>query len=257
MTARPNLETRGLTCRFGCVTAVDNVDFAMAEGELRCLIGPNGAGKSTLFKCMTRQHHPTRGEVLFRGRSLAGYQPHQIARMGIAIKNQIPSVYGGLSVRENIWLAGRRVHRGVAVTKAVEAVLEEIGFADPVRHGRRVDELSHAHRQWVELGMLLASSPALALLDEPAAGMTRDEMLRTVKLVKHLNRRATIIVVEHDLEFISLLDTRVTVLHRGAILVEDSMANIARNQMVREVYLGSQGLSQGKSVETSRGKPAS
>ena len=94
MTARPILETRGLTCRFGGVTAVDNVDFAIAEGELRCLIGPNGAGKSTLFRCMTRQQRPTKGEILLRGHSLAGYDPHQIARMGVAIKNQIPSVYG-------------------------------------------------------------------------------------------------------------------------------------------------------------------
>ena len=236
----PILETRGLTCRFGGVTAVDNVDFAIAEGELRCLIGPNGAGKSTLFKCMTRQQHPTKGEILLRGRSLAGYHPHEIARLGVAIKNQIPSVYGGLSVRENIWLAGRRAHRGRELRQAVEAVLEEIGFADSLRSERRVDELSHAHRQWVELGMLLATSPALALLDEPAAGMTREEMLKTVTLIKHLNQRATIIVVEHDLEFIALLASRVTVLHRGAILVEDSMDNIARNRMVRDIYLGTQ-----------------
>ena len=240
MTARPILETRGLTCRFGGVTAVDNVDFSIADGELRCLIGPNGAGKSTLFRCMTRQQRATSGEILLRGRSLAGCHPHQIAGMGVAIKNQIPSVYGGLSIRENIWLAGRRVHRGRELGQAVEAVLEEIGFGDSSRSARRVDELSHAHRQWVELGMLLATSPALALLDEPAAGMTREEMLKTVKLIKHLNQRATIIVVEHDLEFIALLATRVTVLHRGAILVEDSMENIARNQLVRDIYLGTQ-----------------
>ncbi len=232
------LETRALTCRFGGVTAVDKVDFAVAEGELRCLIGPNGAGKSTLFKCMTRQQRPTSGEILLRGRNLAGHHPHQIARMGVAIKNQIPSVYGGLSVRDNIWLAGRRAHRGKALEQAVAAVLDEVGFADPVRFGRRVDDLSHAHRQWVELGMLLATGPTLALLDEPAAGMTHDEMLKTVALIKRLNQHATIIVVEHDLEFISLLAKRVTVLHRGAILVEDSMENVARNPMVREVYLG-------------------
>jgi branched-chain amino acid transport system ATP-binding protein len=240
MSAGPVLETRGLTCRFGGVTAVDNVNFAITEGELRCLIGPNGAGKSTLFKCMTRQQRPSSGTILLRDRDLAGHHPHQIARMGVAIKNQIPSVYGGLSVRENIWLAARRAHRGRSRERAVEAALAEIGFSDASRFTRKVDELSHAHRQWVELGMLLATNPMLALLDEPAAGMTRDEMLRTVELIRRLNQRATIIVVEHDLEFISLLATRVTVLHRGAILVEDSMENIARNQMVRDIYLGSQ-----------------
>jgi branched-chain amino acid transport system ATP-binding protein len=240
MTAPAILETRRLTCRFGGVTAVDNVDLAIAEGELRCLIGPNGAGKSTMFKCLTRQQHPTSGEVLLRGRSLAGRHPHQIARLGIAIKNQIPSVYGGLGVRENLWLAGRRTHRGAALERAVDTTMAEIGFSGTSRAAQRVDQLSHAHRQWVELGMLLASNPVLALLDEPTAGMTRDEMLQTVDLVRRLNQRATVIVVEHDLEFISLLATRVTVMHRGAILVEDSMANIARNPMVREIYLGRQ-----------------
>jgi branched-chain amino acid transport system ATP-binding protein len=240
MNAPPVLQTRKLTCRFGGVVAVNNVDLAIAEGELRCLIGPNGAGKSTLFRCMTRQLRPSSGEILLRGRNLAGYHPHQIARMGVAIKNQIPSVYGGLSVRENIWLAGRRAHRGRELERSVDDVLEEIGFSDPSRVDRKVDELSHAHRQWVELGMLLATSPTLALLDEPAAGMTRDEMLKTVALVRHLNKRATIIVVEHDLDFISLLAKRVTVLHRGAILVEDTMENVVRNEMVRDIYLGSQ-----------------
>lgn len=105
MSAVPVLETRGLTCRFGGVTAVDNVDLTIAQGELRCLIGPNGAGKSTLFKCMTRQLRATGGDILLCGRSIVGLHPHQIARMGVAIKNQIASVYGGLSVRENIWLA--------------------------------------------------------------------------------------------------------------------------------------------------------
>jgi branched-chain amino acid transport system ATP-binding protein/urea transport system ATP-binding protein len=240
MSAAPILETRGLTCRFGGVTAVDNVDLTIAEGELRCLIGPNGAGKSTLFKCMTRQLRATSGDILLRGQSVVGSQPHQIARMGVAIKNQIASVYSGLSVRENIWVAGRRLHRGDELERSVTAILNEIGFDEPSRFNLKVDALSHAHRQWVELGMLLATNPILALLDEPAAGMTRDEMLKTIKLIRRLNEFATIIVVEHDLEFISLLAKRVTVLHRGTILLEDSMENVARSPLVREIYLGKQ-----------------
>jgi branched-chain amino acid transport system ATP-binding protein len=240
MSAAPILETRGLTCRFGGVTAVDNADLTIAEGELRCLIGPNGAGKSTLFKCMTRQLRATSGDILLRGRSVVSSHPHQIARMGVAIKNQIASVYSGLSVRENIWVAGRRLHRGDELERSVTAILNEIGFDEPSRFNLKVDALSHAHRQWVELGMLLATNPILALLDEPAAGMTRDEMLKTIKLIRRLNGFATIIVVEHDLEFISLLAKRVTVLHRGAILLEDSMENVARSPLVREIYLGKQ-----------------
>jgi branched-chain amino acid transport system ATP-binding protein len=133
MTAPPILETRGLTCRFGGVTAVDNVDLAIAEGELRCLIGPNGAGKSTLFKCMTRQLRATSGDILLRGQSVVGSYPHQIARRGVAIKNQIASVYSGLSVRENIWIAGRRRRRGDELERSVTAILGEIGFNEPAR----------------------------------------------------------------------------------------------------------------------------
>jgi branched-chain amino acid transport system ATP-binding protein len=240
MTMAPILQTEKLTCRFGGVVAVNNVDLSVAEGELRCLIGPNGAGKSTLFKCLTHQLRPTGGTIRLREQNLSGYHPHQIARMGVAIKNQVPSVYGGLSIRENVWLAGKRSQSGKALRETVDGALHEIGFAEPHAFSQRVDELSHAHRQWVELGMLLATRPMLALLDEPAAGMTRDEMLKTVDLIKQLNQRSTIIVVEHDLEFISLLAKRVTVLHRGAILMEDTMHNIVRNQTVREIYLGSQ-----------------
>ncbi|WP_137387735.1 ATP-binding cassette domain-containing protein [Rhodoligotrophos defluvii] len=240
MTDAPILRTEKLTCRFGGVVAVNSVDLTVTEGELRCLIGPNGAGKSTLFKCLTHQLRPTSGSILLNGRNLDGYHPHQIARMGVAIKNQVPSVYGGLSVRENIWLAGKRSHPRPGLDDTVDWALDEIGFADPRDFSRMVDELSHAHRQWVELGMLLVTRPVLGLLDEPAAGMTRDEMLKTVGLIRRLNQRSTIIVVEHDLEFISLLAKRVTVLHRGAILVEDTMDNILRNPTVREIYLGSQ-----------------
>jgi branched-chain amino acid transport system ATP-binding protein/urea transport system ATP-binding protein len=234
------LETRGLTRRFGGVVAVDQVDLKVSEGELRCLIGPNGAGKSTLFKCLTHQLKPSSGEIRLGGRNLEGLPPHRIARMGVAIKNQIPSVYGGLSGRENLWLAARRTHRGRALEGRVADALVEIGFDTGDRAALQVDALSHAHRQWVELGMLLVTEPKLALLDEPTAGMTRDEMLKTVRIIQRLNERSTIIVVEHDLEFISLLAKRVTVLHRGRVLVEDTMERIAQHQAVREVYLGSQ-----------------
>ena len=234
------LQTHSLTRRFGGVTAVDNVDLSIEEGELRCIIGPNGAGKSTLFKCLTHQLQPTSGTILLGGDNLAGLQPHQIARRGVAIKNQIPSVYGGLSIHENLWVAARRVHRGAAVDNILGRILDEIGFARRTDAALRVDELSHAHRQWVEIGMLLASEPKVALLDEPTAGMTRDEMLKTVQIIQRLNKIATIVVVEHDLEFISLLAKRVTVLHQGRILMEDTMDRVAQDPTVREIYLGSQ-----------------
>jgi branched-chain amino acid transport system ATP-binding protein len=238
MSDSPILATRGLVKRFGSVAAVDGVDLDVAAGEIRCLIGPNGAGKSTLFKCLTHQHQPTSGHVLFEGRDLQGLTTHRIARLGIAIKNQIPSVYANLDVRENIRLAALR--RSLAkreLDRVVDLALAEIGFDSRLARKPAVT-LSHAHRQWCELGMLLASDPRLALLDEPTAGMTRDEMLRTVGIIKRLNVRATVIVVEHDLEFIARLAQNVTVLHRGRVLVEDTMDKIEANETVRDIYLG-------------------
>ncbi|QPF90814.1 ATP-binding cassette domain-containing protein [Bradyrhizobium commune] len=238
MSASPILATRGLVKRFGGVVAVDGVDLDIMAGEIRCLIGPNGAGKSTLFKCLTHQHQPTSGQVLFDGRNLQGFATHRIARLGIAIKNQIPTVYAGLSVRENIYLAAlRRALAKRELEKVVELTLDEIGFDERLAK-QQAATLSHAHRQWCELGMLLASHPRLALLDEPTAGMTRDEMLKTVSIIKRLNARATVIVVEHDLEFIARLAQKVTVLHRGRVLVEDSMERIEANETVRDIYLG-------------------
>ncbi|MHB0790088.1 ATP-binding cassette domain-containing protein [Bradyrhizobium sp. 5.13L] len=238
MSGSPILATRGLIKRFGGVAAIDGVDLTVMAGEVRCLIGPNGAGKSTLFKCLTHQHQPTNGHVLFDGQDLRGLATHRIARLGIAIKNQIPTIYANLEVRENVRLGALR--RGLTkreLTKVVELTLDEIGFDDHLAK-QPAATLSHAHRQWCELGMLLASDPRLALLDEPTAGMTRDEMLKTVDIIKRLNARATVIVVEHDLEFIARLAQKVTVLHRGRVLVEDSMERIEANETVRDIYLG-------------------
>jgi branched-chain amino acid transport system ATP-binding protein len=238
MTAPPLLETRGLGINFGGVQAVQGVDFTLAEGELRCLIGPNGAGKSTFFKLLTGQLQPSVGQVLFRGRDISHAQAHEIARLGIGIKTQVPSVFDGLSVRENIWLAARRVHGARRAQARVDETLERIGMRTAAE--RLVGRLAHGQRQWVELGIVLSAEPDLILLDEPAAGMTHDEVLRTAELVREINRSKALIVVEHDMQFIRMIATRVTVFNRGRILVEDSMDRIMRNPDVRDIYLGRQ-----------------
>ncbi len=234
--SRPILETRGLTKRFGGVVAVENVDFAMAEGELRCLIGPNGAGKSTFFKCLTSQHKPSEGRVLFRGADITGEGTHLIARRGIGIKTQVPSVFDGLSVRENVWVSARRHHDARRTDAVVDEVLERIGLTDLA--ARHVGQLAHGERQWVELGIVLTADPALILLDEPTAGMTAAEVDRTAALIGEINKSAALIVVEHDMQFIKRIADKVTVFHQGAILVEDSMDNLLNNQQVRDIYLG-------------------
>jgi branched-chain amino acid transport system ATP-binding protein len=234
----PLVETRGLSKHFGGVQAVRDIDFSLAEGELRCLIGPNGAGKSTFFKLLTGQIKPSSGTVLFRGADITALQAHEIARLGIGIKTQVPSVFNGLSVRENLWIAAARHKKGKAAALEVEAKVERLSldrFVDKV-----VGQLAHGQRQWVELGVVLCGNPGLILLDEPAAGMTEEERGRTAELIRELNREHPMIVVEHDMSFIRMIARRITVFDRGSILMEGDVAQVFGNQAVRDVYLGKQ-----------------
>jgi branched-chain amino acid transport system ATP-binding protein len=234
----PLIETRGLSKHFGGVQAVRDIDFSLAEGELRCLIGPNGAGKSTFFKLLTGQIRPNSGSVLFRGTDIIGLQAHEVARLGIAIKTQVPSVFNGLSVRENLWIAAARHKKGKAVAQEVDAKVERLSlgrFIDKV-----VGQLGHGQRQWVELGVVLCGDPDLILLDEPAAGMTEEERGRTAELIREINREHPMIVVEHDMSFIRTIARRITVFDRGSILMEGDVAQVFGNQAVRDVYLGKQ-----------------
>jgi len=232
------LELGGITKSFGGVHAVRDVNFTLAEGELRCLIGPNGAGKSTFFKMLTGQLQPSQGQVLFRGYDISNAHAHQIARMGIGIKTQVPNVFDGLSVRENIWLSASRIHSGQRVNEMVDEMLERIGLTAVA--GRLVGQLAHGQRQWVELGIVLSTDPELILLDEPAAGMTHEEVNKTAELVREINRSKALIVVEHDMQFIRMIAKKVTVFNQGSVLVEDDVENILRNPLVRDIYLGKQ-----------------
>jgi branched-chain amino acid transport system ATP-binding protein len=236
--AGPLLQTRDLSMHFGGVKAVDNVNFTLAQGELRCLIGPNGAGKSTFFKMLTGQLEPSHGQVLFHGTDISHAHAHEIARMGMGIKTQVPSVFDGLTVRDNIWLAASRLHSGERAGRLVDEMLERIGLAHAA--DRIVGQLAHGQRQWVELGLVLSTDPELILLDEPAAGMTHEEVLKTAELVREINRTKALIVVEHDMQFIRMIAKQVTVFNRGSILVEDAVENILRNPLVRDIYLGKQ-----------------
>jgi branched-chain amino acid transport system ATP-binding protein len=236
MTAVPLIETHQLTMNFGGVQAVRNVDFSVAEGELRCLIGPNGAGKSTFFKMLTGQLVPTGGEVRFRGRPISGRQPHEIARLGIGIKTQVPSVFDGLTTHENLWLAASRGKRGRARDRAVDEAIERL-MLRPIAD-RLVGQLAHGQRQWVELGLVLLTEPVVILLDEPAAGMTDDETTRTAELIRDINRTHALVVVEHDMAFIRKIARDITVFDRGEILVEGPAHRVLSDRRVRDVYLG-------------------
>ena len=230
------VETRGLTMQFGGVTAVDNVDFRLERKELRCLIGPNGAGKSTFFKCLTGQLKPSGGHVFIDGEDTTGWDPHWIARLGIGVKTQVPSVMDGLSVRENIWLSAYRTHGREKARRLADDALERLGLGAIAKS--QVGRLSHGERQRVELGIVMAGEPWLVLLDEPAAGMTAEEVGRMAEIVAELNREAAIIIVEHDMQFIRSIPRKVTVFSQGRILIEDDVDTVMNDQAVRDVYLG-------------------
>jgi|TARA_B110000259_G_scaffold45991_1_gene53380 branched-chain amino acid transport system ATP-binding protein len=230
------VETRNLSMHFGGVRAVEQVDFTLFDKELRCLIGPNGAGKSTFFKCLTGQLTPTSGEVLIRGQQTTGAEPHEVASLGVGIKTQVPNVFDGLSVDENIWLSARRWHKAKRARTITAETIERLKLGDIRRE--MVGRLAHGQRQWVELGMVVAAEPWLVLLDEPAAGMTHEETARTAELIKEINTQAALIVVEHDMQFIRMISQQVTVFHEGQILMEDTMEAISNDKRAREVYLG-------------------
>jgi len=233
------VDTRDLTMRFGGVLAVNNVNFSLQERELRCLIGPNGAGKSTFFKCLTGQIRlgHANGRVFIRGQDVSGWPAYQIVRLGVGIKTQVPSVMNGLNVEENLWLSARRVNDRDATRAIVAEVLAQMSLEDIAR--REVGELGHGQRQLVEIALVLAQRPWLLLLDEPAAGITGSEADQLVRIIHEVNRKASVIVVDHDMQFVRMLGGRVTVMHQGAVLREGPVDDVLADPQVREVYIGS------------------
>ena len=232
------LDTRDLSMRFGGVQAVNNVSFSLADRELRCLIGPNGAGKSTFFKCLTGQIRLNHGQgrVFIRGQDVTGWRAYEIVRLGVGIKTQVPSVMNGLTVEENLWLSARRVGTREQTQATVAEVMQQMAL-EPIAR-RQVGELAHGQRQLVEIGLVLAQRPWLLLLDEPAAGITGAEADQLVRIIHEVNRNATVVVVDHDMQFVRMLGGRVTVLHQGAILREGPVDEVLADAKVREVYIG-------------------
>jgi branched-chain amino acid transport system ATP-binding protein/urea transport system ATP-binding protein len=232
----PLLETRNLNVRFGGVHATRDVNFSLAENELRCVIGPNGAGKSTLFKLLTGQIKPTSGQILFRGKDISAMQPHERGRLGIGIKTQVPSLFNGLSVYENIWLSARRSNTAEKAELITRQTLERVGMTAYDQSLAGV--LAHGMRQWVEIGVVIAADPSLILLDEPAAGMSDAEVARTAELILEINRQHALVVVEHDMNFIRMIARKVTVLHQGAIIKEDTADAVMSDPLIKQIYLG-------------------
>jgi ABC-type uncharacterized transport system ATPase subunit len=231
------LQTQGLRKYFGGLYAINGVDLAVEEGELRCLIGPNGAGKSTLFKLILGSYAPSEGRILFRGADITSLRPHLRVQRGMSIKFQVPGIFLELPVEQNLRIALQRVYRGVALDRELDRLLDLI----EVRHQREqpAGNLSHGQQQWLEIAMAVALRPAMLLLDEPTAGMSPEETFKTGELVKRLNASGmTIIVIEHDMAFVRQIAQRVTVLHFGQVFDEGSLERIISNEDVVRIYLG-------------------
>jgi urea transport system ATP-binding protein len=226
--------------------AIDALNFYVNAGELRCLIGPNGAGKTTMMDIITGKTRPDTGTCWFGARmNLLQMSEPEIALAGIGRKFQKPTVFEHHSVFENLELsmAGPkgvwrtlRARLSPSEHERIDEVLVLIGLADESQ--RLAGALSHGQKQWLEIGMLLMQNPLLLLVDEPAAGMTHQEMDRTVELLSSLAGEHSVVVVEHDMDFVRALNSRVTVLHQGSVLAEGSMDQVQNDPKVVEVYLG-------------------
>ena len=232
----PLIETRNLNVHFGGVHATRDINFTLAEAELRCVIGPNGAGKSTFFKLLTGQTKPSSGQILFRGQDISNMQPHHPGRLGIGIKTQVPCLFNGLSVWENVWLSARRTNSAQQAARITRSTLDRVGMT--AYRDSLAGLLAHGLRQWVEIAVVIAADPPLILLDEPAAGMSDSEVARTAELILDINRQHALVVVEHDMNFIRMIAKTVTVLHQGAVIREDTPDRIMRDPLVQQIYLG-------------------
>ncbi len=235
-----------ISVSFDGFKAIDNLNLYIGDGELRCIIGPNGAGKTTMMDIITGKTKPDYGKAWFgQSINLLKLSEPEIAQAGIGRKFQKPTVFENHSVFENLELA-MACNKGVLPTLMaslsgeqhdhIDKVLELVGLTEITKS--RAGSLSHGQKQWLEIGMLLMQKPKLLLVDEPVAGMTLQEMERTAELLTSLAGERSVIVVEHDMDFVRSIAQKVTVLHQGRILMEGSMDEVQNDQRVIEVYLG-------------------
>jgi len=242
----PVLKIEGLTKAFGGLVAVDNVEYILPGGDLRAIIGPNGAGKTTLFNLISGMLSADAGRVTFHGRDITGKRPHTISQMGIARTLQVKSVFNGLSVYDNIWIAAHAqngfLHPLRAATsyrethQVVQEALEEAGLGD--YRNELAGNLSYGDVALLEIAIALAMKPKLLLLDEPVAGMSPEETEKTVTKIKALSKQLDLILIEHDMEVVFEVADVITVMTNGGILCEGPPDQIAADPRVQEAYLG-------------------
>jgi len=241
------LETKGLYHDFSGLEVLFNVNLQVEEGERHAVIGPNGAGKTTLFNVITGTYRPSQGQVFFKGKEVTGAKPHELIRLGVGRSFQITSTFNRLTTFQNIRLAilskkgirfhmFRKVDKMQDITKETEEVLKRINL-DKERDVP-AGVLSYGKHRSLEISLALATDPDLIMLDEPTAGMSRDETHYAVELIRRLTEGKTVVIIEHDMDVVFSLADRITVLHYGQVLATGPPAEIRQNQAVKDAYLG-------------------
>ena len=241
------LEVNGISVSFDGFKAINNLSFSISNKELRAIIGPNGAGKTTFMDIVTGKTKPDEGTVLWgeKNLSLLRMSEAQIVEAGISRKFQKPTLIETQTVFENLLLSLKKSRNplstlfyklSIADEKEINIIANEVNLTESL--SVLAGQLSHGQKQWLEIGMLLAQKPDLLLIDEPAAGMTAPERKKTVELLRRLSKNQSVIVVEHDMEFVKSLECRVTVLHDGGVIAEGSLDYVSQNDKVIDVYLG-------------------
>jgi branched-chain amino acid transport system permease protein len=245
----PILQATGLSKRYGGLFANSDIDFSIEHGEMRGIIGPNGAGKSTFFKMLTCEVEPTSGKIVFEGRDITGMGVTDVCQLGLTKSYQINQLFDRLTVRQNLIIAALGETRGKFKLDLFKSLHKVPGLDERVENTaalvnltRRLDtavsELAYGEKRRLEIGLALATSPSLLLLDEPLAGMSPRERVETVALLKAIARGRTMIVIDHDMDALFELVSKVTVLQEGRVLVEGTPAEIKNNAKVQEAYLG-------------------
>ncbi len=242
---RPVLTVESLTVSFDGFKAVDNLSLTVYERELRVVIGPNGAGKTTLLDMICGKTRPTSGSIRFRDIELTQMQEHQIVRAGVGRKFQNPSIYEDLTVQENLEISIPQAHgvwasilfrRTPQVRARIDEIATQVNLQDQLT--KKSGSLSHGQKQWLEIGMLLMQEPELLLLDEPVAGMSPRERELTAELLRTISLGKSLVVIEHDMDFVKSIASKVTVLHQGRLLSEGTIEQVQKDPRVIDVYLG-------------------
>lgn len=241
----PLLQVEDITVSFEGFKALDRVSLSVMERSVRVVIGPNGAGKSTLMDTIIRRVKPVSGKVILKGADISSLPEYEVVRRGICRKFQTPGILPNLTVEENVivaakrargWLNTLRTSISASERERVEEILDLISLSD--RRWTLAGHLAHGAKQWLEIGMVVASECELLLLDEPAAGMTHQERARTAELIRKLARGRAFIVIDHDMDFVEQLDAPVSVLHMGRVIREGSIDEVRDDPQVKAVYLG-------------------